>query len=136
MGTSRLRHTPRGRGSDARDACHDNYHVPGCLHGVPAAMGDTEPITHRNEYLGISREVDPLNSPLPDAAEAAAADRVWADWRERLERLLHDPNVSERTQTFLESLDEQLADRGYLTPAQTAAIESIEERRDGGRARY
>ncbi len=80
--------------------------------------------------------LDDLDAPLPDSADAARADRVWADWRERLEQLLRDPGLSEKTQAFLESLDEQLTNKGYLSPGQTDAIEEIEQRRDGGRSRY
>ena len=120
MSGSKLRHTPHGRGPDDRDKP-----PVGVAYGV---TGDAI----RREFAAD----DPLNAPLPDSAEVAKEDRYWADIRERLERLLRDPDLSERTQAILESFDEQLTNRGFLTGNQVNTIIEIEDRRDSGKRRY
>lgn len=97
-----------------------------------------------DKSAGIPDSRDPL--PLPTVQSSSGdldtplgdtpARDPWAAWRERIEDLLHAGGCSDQTNSFLESLDDQLTNKGWLSEAQQEAIEKIEGRRDGGRSRY
>lgn len=74
----------------------------------------------------------PDDTPLDDDDPAPDLD----EWRGRIADLLADPAASDGTIRFLESLEEQARDRGFLTSTQKARVEEIEERRADGRRRF
>lgn len=83
----------------------------------------------------MTRRLDDLDdTPLhDDDPDRAPVDDAEEDAR-RLAELLSDRGAQAGTVRVLESLEEQLRERGWLSAKQRALIGGIEERRDRSRS--
>jgi hypothetical protein len=77
--------------------------------------------------------LDGLDAPLHDTDPDASPRDASEGFGERIGELLSDRGALPGTIRILESFDEQLREKGWLSVRQRALVEQMEQRRDRSR---